>query len=439
MNAEAGKLMQRYFRLMLCGWLMGSVVFSSAQEKQPTEAPKGRPPAASPPVQPPQTVSPQLTAEVERWCSLLAHSDFHRREEATQNLIRIGPAALVKLQTLAKSEDADLRYRAEELIKIVQSKAMGATQVLTDHEEFVRTVVYSPDGSRLASAGGGTKQNNTMLEGSDFTIRIWNTRTWEKVQEIAGHKQAVNQLDWSRDGNWLVSASEDGSARVWSVATGEEHRALRGHEDRVMRAMFTQDAKEVITATPEGTVRSFNVETGKLVRSFAACTVKLNSLHLAPQGVHLAVCGEEASLRLFNASTSEPVRTLEKHKQRVLALQFSPDGEQLLTGGGDSSVRIWHVASGEQKRVFNATNEAFNCVAWSADQRLIATATNREKIIQVYEVATGKQLRMFKGHRSLINQLAFSPDGLSLVSCSHDKTIRVWPLLGATEEVPPGQ
>lgn len=58
------------------------------------------------------------------------------------------------------------------------------------------TVAYSPDGSLLAAGG------------IDRRVRIWRTDTWEMVAELTGHKTKVISLEFSFDGQFLVSASE---------------------------------------------------------------------------------------------------------------------------------------------------------------------------------------------------------------------------------------
>jgi WD40 repeat protein len=48
--------------------------------------------------------------------------------------------------------------------------------------------------------------------------------------------------------------------------------------------------------------------------------------------------------------------------------------------------------------------------------------------IRVWDIASGKELRCLRGHTSGVIGLALSPDGKTLASCSHDRTIRLWPV-----------
>ena len=60
---------------------------------------------------------------------------------------------------------------------------------LEGHSSSVRTVVFSPDGSCVASGS------------HDNTLRIWNVVTGESEVEMKGHLKQVNSIVFSPDGS----------------------------------------------------------------------------------------------------------------------------------------------------------------------------------------------------------------------------------------------
>jgi hypothetical protein len=81
---------------------------------------------------------------------------------------------------------------------------------------------FSPDG-RLAARGHGQ------------IIAIWNVATGQDVLQLVGHTGGIRSLVFSPDGRFLVSAGADGAVRLWNLQAGKELAALiaLGREDFV--------------------------------------------------------------------------------------------------------------------------------------------------------------------------------------------------------------
>jgi WD40 repeat protein len=78
---------------------------------------------------------------------------------------------------------------------------------LAGHTDVVNSVVFSPHGDRLASAG------------DDYTVRLWNTDTGQPIGvPLTGQTSAVHDVTFSPDGHLLATASADGTIRLWPAS-----------------------------------------------------------------------------------------------------------------------------------------------------------------------------------------------------------------------------
>jgi len=85
---------------------------------------------------------------------------------------------------------------------------------------YLWAVVYSPDMTLFATAGSERPWDDTGDHKS--AIRIWNAKTSKLVATLEGHTNWVRCLVWTPDGKALISGSDDFSIRTWNTSTWKQ-------------------------------------------------------------------------------------------------------------------------------------------------------------------------------------------------------------------------
>ena len=287
------------------------------------------------------------------------------------------------------------------------------------HTGEVRAVSFSPDGTLLATAGGGD------------TVLLWDTASWQQVATLK--QEWISSISFSPDGTLLASGGGD-TVLLWDTASWQQVATLR-HKDEVKEVSFSPDGTLLAIITGRGypgtMVWLWDVASRQQTASLRYTGNSeqwASAVSFSPDGTLLATAGGGDTVLLWDTASWQQVATLRHtgnvnwRSDRVRAVSFSPDGTLLASGGTDGTVWLWDVASRQQTAVF--TNpRATGSVSFSPDGTLLATAGAE---IGLWDVASRQQTDALQVGGDDVGSVSFSPDGTLLASGQNDGTIGLW-------------
>ncbi len=138
------------------------------------------------------------------------------------------------------------------------------------------------------------------------------------------------------------------------------------------------------------------------------------------------------AVRVRDLASFHPPLVLPGHDGKVRGVAVSRDGRIVVSGGDDDKVVVWDLERAELRtslfapRVWSvAADRTGSTIAWGQrDRRLMVWSPTGE--------ATPVERT---GYGGLVRSVAMTPDGTTVVSCSDDRSVRVWDRAGGREQI----
>ncbi|XP_033716728.1 echinoderm microtubule-associated protein-like 3 isoform X3 [Tursiops truncatus] len=194
---------------------------------------------------------------------------------------------------------------------------------ITDGNEQLSVVRYSPDGLYLAI---GSHDNMIYI----YSVSSDGAKS-SRFGRCVGHSSFITHLDWSKDGNFIMSNSGDYEILYWDVAGG----------CKLLRNRYESRDREWATYT---CVLGFHVYG---VWPDGSDGTDINSLCRSHNERVVAVADDFCKVHLFQypcARAKAPSLVYGGHGSHVTSVRFTHDDSHLVSlGGKDASIFQWRV------------------------------------------------------------------------------------------------
>lgn len=236
---------------------------------------------------------------------------------------------------------------------------------------------------------------------------------------LSGHKNAVLDLQWSRDSRVLFSASADQTIASWDVETGQRIRRHQAREGVVNCLDASKRGFEVLASgSDDGSLRLWDPRQ-KEVMDEIETSYPITAVALSEVGTEVFTAGVDPEIKVWDMRTKRVVYALRGHTELVSSLEVSPDSTTLLSFSHDNTVRTWDIKpfapanraistfegaqKGQEPNLFRAS--------WSHDGKKIAAGGGDEyHSVTLWDVAT-RQSGKITGHKGSVNDVRFHPRG----------------------------
>lgn len=218
-------------------------------------------------------------------------------------------------------------------VKYWQSN-MNNVKMFQAHKEPVRCISFSPTDAKFTSCS------------DDGTVRVWDFLSCKEERVLRGHGSDVKCVDWHPTKGLIASGSKDNQqpVKIWEPKTGAVLCTLHAHKSTVMDLEWNKNGNWLLTASRDHLLKLFDIRNPKEeVQTFRghkkeASTVAWHPIH---EGI-FASGGSDGAIMFWNVGADKEVGVIEQaHESIVWALDWHPLGHILCSGSNDHTCKFW--------------------------------------------------------------------------------------------------
>ncbi|PSN18368.1 hypothetical protein C7271_12920, partial [filamentous cyanobacterium CCP5] len=315
------------------------------------------------------------------------------------------------------------------------------------HENRVFDVTYRPDGQVIASSGVDT-------------IRLWRPDAKLRSHLYAGPRNVLD-IDYSPNSELLAAATNTGQIQLWrpDINTDSPYRTVLAHttdsggvNQGALAVEFSPDGNWLISGGADYTVKRWAIsdlldwnpqdlaQSPPKPRQTIAAAGIVTSLALSHNGRWLAfgtkaTASAEGQVEIWplfddRRGSPQPLLRLNAeqggHSDHVLAVAVNPVSGQIATGGSDQMVKLWS-PQGKLMATLREHTEPVTKISFSTDGQFLATAS-QDGYVRLW-TAKGELISSLDGHSREIASVEFDPNGGEiLASAGFDNRVLLWRL-----------
>ncbi|KAJ5524514.1 hypothetical protein N7494_011164 [Penicillium frequentans] len=312
----------------------------------------------------------------------------------------------------------------------------------------VTSLKFSPSGRHFAVGVGrrlqiwqtpstpGTETNGE-IEFAPFVLH----------RDLAAHFDSVQNIEWSSDSRFLLTASRDLTARVWSLnpEDGFEPTTLAGHRQGVVTAHFDVNQESIYTVSQDGAlfrweyVTKKDPETDEDIAEAQWRITKKNFFMQNDANVNCAAFHAPSNLLvvgfsnglfgLYDLPEFNMIHLLSVSQSNIDVVTINQSGEWLAFGSSKhGQLLVWEWQSESYILKQQGHLDSMNSLVYSPDGQKIVTTSDDGKV-KVWDVKSGFCIVTFTEHTSGVTACEFAKKGSVLFTASLDGSIRAWDLI----------
>ncbi|KAK8110861.1 uncharacterized protein PG998_007318 [Apiospora kogelbergensis] len=289
---------------------------------------------------------------------------------------------------------------------------------IDDHQGEVWQVVFSHDGTKLASCG------------SEKGVIIWAVPSFKILHTLGEreHRAGVGNVSFSWDDSMIVTCCQDKHARVWDLQTGHLLQDISSFEEPVSSCVWAPDNRSFLVGSLDKSrsLWQWDLE-GEKVFDWAN-NHRVEDLSLSSDGRWLVAMDDRNHIHVYNFLMRQWEYEIELHC-RLTSISISKDSRHLLVNLQKDQAQLFDLFSREVVQYYtgHTGGEYMIRSALGGANESFVLSGSEDGSIYVWHKAGAQNVVKLKAHHPRCNSVSWSPTNPCLfASCGDDGKVKIW-------------
>ena len=206
-------------------------------------------------------------------------------------------------------------------------------KVLTDHNQWIQCIAFSPNGDYLVSGDDSRR------------IIVWDLREGSEHQykniceHTFPHHGGIWTIDFSHDARLIACAGDSGKIYIWDWVHKRLLIELAGHRDRVRDVVFSEDDRYLYSCGDDMSVIRWDITTG-----YPEELYRHNSwvMDMVLYGAYIVSADKDGNIYQYALDSGALYKKYNAHKRGIWSIDITWNQKIIVSAGEDGVVRLWN-------------------------------------------------------------------------------------------------
>ncbi|KAK7576021.1 hypothetical protein V9T40_012307 [Parthenolecanium corni] len=316
-------------------------------------------------------------------------------------------------------------------------KQVGEEAAKADNEFYY--ICYE-GGVDLDAVTDWTRRNALEIQIMEFgqiPKQVFKKPHPSRTRSVMALQKQLSQMSTSEDGD---SLSEDIPVYWnWNKVSTTPISTYQTHKAEITGLAFSSDSLYFYSIAEDGFFKKCCMSGYKQELNVSISRTALTSFILLEDNKTAIIGCANHKIEIYNIECCCVIDTIDAHEDTVSCLGWCSQTRRLISGSHDCSIYVWSASlPWKPFRLASALKANIQhydkviCLTISKNEDFLASGSENGDLF-VWSLLTYKLVYKLKGHTGAVTSLNFSPGTERLISCSRDKSFRVYDINTGTE------